>query len=624
MTPSSTRSTKRLDRAGPRSPLGPGCEMAMPSAFVSTERLSAQNVMRPSPVMLWSLAHAFMTAASLTQKTYIFSIPLALSCSSAAKYPGTWCPDQQGVKAPGRPMMRTFLPLISSATLTSFGGNCMPSQRTTLGIVSPALTDIFWPITRARATSGGADATGFTGAAPETAAASPLAPGRRRVAAEVHGDLLDDGADVGVRVREPPVAVPLVAEVRVGLLAERLEPEPRVHAPRLAPRDDVLALVLAELGRPGALALALARVADDGLGRDALLVVDAVRRPREAVVEDLRELLERRRVVVVELGRVRRLELDGVLELRRVQEQIADAGADVRELAEHDVRRDSVDVVGPRVDGALEEDLDRLLEGRGEERAGVAAVDAVAADGHERPAEAHGVAEHGEVAVVDVGAVEGDDLAEHLEQGLPRALDAHDVADLHDVVGARPRVVHVPVAQDGRQIRAVRLEHPLLVAAERARVRVPARHLRLLDVDLGHAGHAAQPQIAEHVALDAPEEGPLVVVDLGVAERRRGVVAARARAPRPDAHAEHELVRVVVGVDAVEVRAVLVGDRRRDVGHAELLVRDDLAVQLHAQDPGRHGLGVEVLVGHVAVGRDELPVVLDDRGSGVRVVDDLR
>jgi len=46
---------------------------------VSTDKLSAQKVTNPVPSMFWSLAQARMTAASFTQYTKTFSIPLAFS-----------------------------------------------------------------------------------------------------------------------------------------------------------------------------------------------------------------------------------------------------------------------------------------------------------------------------------------------------------------------------------------------------------------------------------------------------------------------------------------------------------------------------------------------------------------
>ena len=60
------------------------------------------------------------------------------------------------------------------------------------------------------------------------------------------------------------------------------------------------------------------------------------------------------------------------------------------------------------VGGGLHQNVDGLLEGATHERARLDAVDAVPRDGEDVAAVGHHVAEHGEVAVVDVAAVELD------------------------------------------------------------------------------------------------------------------------------------------------------------------------------------------------------------------------
>ena len=71
----------------------------------------------------------------------------------------------------------------------------------------------------------------------------------------------------------------------------------------------------------------------------------------------------------------------------------------------------------------------------------VDAVDAVARDGEQVAAEGHHVAQDGEVAVVDVRAVELDHGAQLAEQRLANRLDAEDADDLDDVVRRAARVV---------------------------------------------------------------------------------------------------------------------------------------------------------------------------------------
>lgn len=137
----------------------------------------------------------------------------------------------------------------------------------------------------------------------------------------------------------------------------------------------------------------------------------------------------------------------------------------------------------------------RLLEGALHEGTGVLAVDAVTRDGHQVAAAGHGVAKQSQVAVVDVGAVEGDDVVQLPLQGLSHGLDAQNLhkrrteqltprqdqtenkvwnlrpsysEDLHDVVRGGPDGVHVLLTQDPHQTHAVRLQDPLLQGLELA------------------------------------------------------------------------------------------------------------------------------------------------------------
>mmetsp|Transcript_7375 Transcript_7375/g.17825 ORF Transcript_7375/g.17825 Transcript_7375/m.17825 type:complete len:220 (-) Transcript_7375:219-878(-) len=71
----------------------------------------------------WSSAQAAMTAPSFTQYTMMSSTPRALRSPCFARYPGTWRLDQVGVKAPGRPITRTFLPSRRSSRAMVAGGN---------------------------------------------------------------------------------------------------------------------------------------------------------------------------------------------------------------------------------------------------------------------------------------------------------------------------------------------------------------------------------------------------------------------------------------------------------------------------------------------------------------------
>lgn len=66
----------------------------------------------------------------------------------------------------------------------------------------------------------------------------------------------------------------------------------------------------------------------------------------------------------------------------------------------------------------------RLLKGALHERPCVLTIDAVSRDGHQVAAACHGVAEQRQVAVVDVGAVKGDDVVQLPLQSLSHRLNS--------------------------------------------------------------------------------------------------------------------------------------------------------------------------------------------------------
>ena len=110
---------------------------------------------------------------------------------------------------------------------------------------------------------------------------------------------------------------------------------------------------------------------------------------------------------------------------------------------------------------SLHEDVDCLLKRTSHESPGVLPVDAVPGDGHQVTLGRHHVAQHGEVAVVDVQTVEGQDHVHLLLHTLPDSLYPEAGEDLADVVADGPHGVNVPLGQDLHQSRPVRLQEPL-------------------------------------------------------------------------------------------------------------------------------------------------------------------
>jgi len=278
----------------------------------------------------------------------------------------------------------------------------------------------------------------------------------------------------------------------------------------------------------------------------------------------------------VKVGGLRQLEHVGV------EEELKLAGADRRELAEHDVLRDALHQVRLGEAGRLHQHVDRLLERAAREGAVVDAVDSVARDREQVAAVRHHVAQDGQVAVVDVRAVKLDHRAQLAEQRLPHRLDPEVADDLANVVRHEPRVVDPPVGRrDRREVDPLRVEHPLGHHAERARHRVDVLALRLAHEDALDLLDAAQRHLGEHVLLDALQEG---VLDVLVPLRLRLLVRLAVDEP----HAQHQPVVVVLRVDDVQlVAAVLGGDALHDVLHQQVLVRHRLHVELDAQHPRR-------------------------------------
>lgn len=140
----------------------------------------------------------------------------------------------------------------------------------------------------------------------------------------------------------------------------------------------------------------------------------------------------------------------------------------------------------------------RLLKGALHERSRVLTIDAVSCDGHQVAAACHGVAKQRQVAVVDVGAVKGDDVVQLPLQSLSHRLNSqhlmvpkihdqhlniscspikvnsffnHYREDLHDIIGGGPDRIYVLLTENPHQAHTVRLKDPLLQSLELAVLR---------------------------------------------------------------------------------------------------------------------------------------------------------
>eukprot|EP00958_Prasinococcus_capsulatus_P026051 scaffold4543_cov350-Prasinococcus_capsulatus_cf.AAC.1 len=182
------------------------------------------------------------------------------------------------------------------------------------------------------------------------------------------------------------------------------------------------------------------------------------------------------------------------------------------------------------------------------------------------------------------------------------------------MVGHGACVVDVLVAHHHQKVDALRVQHPLGVAAVALGPLAVLDALRLPDKHLGDVRDTPQGHHRQHVAGHLLQEHVVLRVAYDVALGRLVV---------EDAQAQDELLRVVIGEDHVKVVLVLLVDLLGHLRHAQLLVDHHLAVQLDAQQPGADALGVDVLVGHLEVGAHRLLVLPDEGGLGVGVVPDL-
>ena len=288
------------------------------------------------------------------------------------------------------------------------------------------------------------------------------------------------------------------------------------------------------------------------------------------------------------------------------------ARAEGAELPEHDVFAQAAHAVALGKRRRLHEDVHRLLERAAHQGSRLHAVDAVPGDGHEVPAVRHHLDQDGEVAVVDVGAVELDDAAEFLQQRVAHRLDAENLNHLDEVVRRRPGEVHVLVVHHLEQVHALRVQLPLGRLRERLRLRVQAHDVRLADEHLADVRDPAQAQVRQELRLEALQKHLVLRRHLPDVPLLELVVH--------DPDPQEQLLGVVVVEDAAQVVLEVLVDALRDVRHEELLVHHHLAVQLDPQQPRAHPARVHLLVGHLVVAPHELAVLLDHRVRHLGVV----
>mmetsp|Transcript_5666 Transcript_5666/g.17417 ORF Transcript_5666/g.17417 Transcript_5666/m.17417 type:complete len:285 (-) Transcript_5666:3753-4607(-) len=200
-----------------------------------------------------------------------------------------------------------------------------------------------------------------------------------------------------------------------------------------------------------------------------------------------------------------------------VEEEFKLARADWGELAKHDVLRYALHVVTLGEASCFHEHVNRLLERAAGEGAVVDAVDAMTSHRQEVTSVRHDVAQDGEMAIVDVRAVELDHGTQLTEERLAHRLDAQVPNDLTYVVGHEPCVVYTPVGRsDSGKVDAFRVQNPLSNHPEGAGLGVHGLPLGFAHEYALDLLNAAQCHLRKHVGLYLLQEQVFLLVGTDV------------------------------------------------------------------------------------------------------------
>jgi hypothetical protein len=148
---------------------------------------------------------------------------------------------------------------------------------------------------------------------------------------------------------------------------------------------------------------------------------------------------------------------------------------------------------------SVEQYVNSFLERASHQTADFLSVDAVTRDGHEVTFGGHNIAEQGQMAVVDVGAVERDYIVHFFLDGFASGFDSERLQHFDHIVRVRSNWIDMFGAQNLHERCSVRFEHPLGRGFELAvLVHVDAFLVffdRLRHVDFGYGLDALQSHI---------------------------------------------------------------------------------------------------------------------------------
>lgn len=135
--------------------------------------------------------------------------------------------------------------------------------------------------------------------------------------------------------------------------------------------------------------------------------------------------------------------LNAKLALLSIQEKVKAGSPHLGQLPHDDVLRDPSHGVNLSMSCCLHQHIYCLLKRTSHEGPSVLPVDPVPGDGHQVALGSHHVAQHGQVAIVHVQTVEGQDQIHLFLHTLSDSLNTQASKDLADVITASPDRVHI-------------------------------------------------------------------------------------------------------------------------------------------------------------------------------------
>ena len=124
-----------------------------------------------------------------------------------------------------------------------------------------------------------------------------------------------------------------------------------------------------------------------------------------------------------------------------VKKEIDVTCAHTGELSHHDVLCDSTQHLFFSIECSVVEHVHCFLEGTSQKRPRLNTINSMAVDGHQMAMHCHHIHETCKVAIVDVGTIEGNNVAQFAQNRRANTLDSQHRKDFNDVVRYRPASV---------------------------------------------------------------------------------------------------------------------------------------------------------------------------------------